>query len=256
MNVNQSFIVDQMPVSVYANDDLMGQAAANDLAEILINAVNQNGETSVILATGNSQLAFMKAMRQRKDVPWQQISCFHMDEYLGMSDQHNASFRRYIREQIVNYVHPKQFYGIQGDAADIQAELDRYRRLLAEHQPVATVLGIGENGHLAFNDPPADFTTTEVIHVVSLDDTCRWQQVHEGHFPTFETVPTHAISLTVPALLATGHVLAIVPEKRKADAVARSLQGPVTPDCPGSLLRTLPFAKLYLDPESASLINL
>ncbi|MCX6081324.1 MAG: glucosamine-6-phosphate deaminase [Chloroflexi bacterium] len=252
MNLLQSVIVDLLPVLVFADDTQLGQAAADDLAAILKDAVQKNGETSIILATGNSQLPFMKALRQKNDLPWEHIYCFHMDEYIGMSDQHTASFRRYIREQIVNHVNPKEFYGIQGDAVDIQAELARYRRLLIEHPPVATVLGIGENGHLAFNDPPADFHTEAVIHVVDLDEACRQQQVNEGHFPTLDFVPTQAISLTVPALLATAHVLAIVPEKRKAAVVARTLHGPVTPDCPASILRTFPHAKLYLDPESAS----
>ena len=255
MTLPHLFVVDQMPVNVYDNQDLLGQAAADDLASIIKADVQRNGETSVILATGNSQLPFMKALRKKQDVPWDHVYIFHMDEYLGMSDQHTASFRRYIREQIVDHVHPKEFFGIQGDAADIQTELARYRHLLAVHPPVATVLGIGENGHLAFNDPPADFITDEVIHIVNLDETCRWQQVNEGHFPTFESVPTHAVSLTVPALLAPAYVLAIVPEKRKAEAVLRALHGPVTPNCPASILRTFSHVKLYLDPESASLLE-
>ena len=256
MNKNQSFIVDQMSVEVFANDDLLGQAAADHLADILKIAVQENGETSVILATGNSQLPFMKALRKKQDVPWENVYCFHMDEYLGMSIEHTASFRRYIQDQIVDHVHPKAFFGIEGDAEDIQLELTRYRELLAKYPPVATVLGIGENGHLAFNDPPADFNSKDVIHIVNLDDACRWQQVNEGHFPTYDTVPSHAISLTVPALIAPAHVLAIVPEKRKAVAVERSLNGPVTPDCPASLLRTLSHVRLYLDLESASLLEI
>jgi glucosamine-6-phosphate deaminase len=178
-----------------------------------------------------------------------------MDEYLDMSDEHPASFRRYLREELVDHVHPLAFYGMKGDAADVDAELSRYAALLAEHQPVACVLGIGENGHLAFNDPPADLYTDQDIHIVELDQQCRQQQVNEGHFSTLERVPKQAISLTVPALLKPSHVLAVVPEARKAAPVKAALEGPVTPDCPASILRTQAHAKLYLDRESSSLLQ-
>jgi glucosamine-6-phosphate deaminase len=177
-----------------------------------------------------------------------------MDEYLGMSDQHPASFPRYIREKLVDHVDPRAFYPMHGDAPDVEAELARYAALLEAHPPDACVLGIGENGHLAFNDPPADFETGEVIHVVELDRRCRMQQVGEGHFATLDEVPQRAVSLTVPALLAPNHVLAVVPEGRKAEAVRAALRGPVTPQCPASILRTQPDVTLYLDAESASLL--
>jgi len=259
MTVQLTFWADMMPVQIYPDQTVLGQAAAADLAAILQAAVRKNGETSVIFATGNSQLSFIKALRERTDIPWDKVYIFHMDEYLGMSEEHPASFRRWIREQIVEHVHPREFFGLRGvalgDTLEMQAELTRYRRLLCEHPPVATVLGIGENGHLAFNDPPADFLTAAVIHIVQLDKMCRRQQVNEGHFPTFESVPTHAITLTVPALLAPAHVLAVVPEQRKASAVASALHGSITPDCPASILRTVSHAKLYLDPGSASLLG-
>ena len=246
---------DRLPVAVYdANEDL-GAAAAGDLAAILARTIAERGEAAVILATGNSQLAFLRALRGRADVDWQRVRVLHMDEYLGMDERHPASFRRYLREQLVDAVRPLAFYGIAGDAPDAAAELRRYAGLLAEHAPAACVLGIGENGHLAFNDPPADFGTGEAIHVVALDEACRRQQVGEGHFPSLEAVPTHAISLTVPALLRPPHVLAVVPEARKAPAVRAALEGPVTPACPASILRTAAHARLYLDRDSAALLG-
>jgi len=246
---------EKMQVNTYESNETLGSAAADDLADILRAAIAERGETSIIVATGNSQLAFMKALRVKQDIAWDRVTVFHMDEYLGMSDQHPASFRRYIREQLTDIVHPRIFYGIEGDTEDIEAELARYTSLLEEHRPVACVLGIGENGHLAFNDPPADFSADKIMDVVTLDETARKQQVGEGHFATIDEVPRQALSLTVPALLSPPHVLAVVPEIRKAAAVKAALEGPVTPDCPASILRTLMHVKLYLDRDSASLLK-
>lgn len=250
----KSFVCDKMQVAVYDSNASLGMAAAEDLAEILRQAVAEQGETSIIVATGNSQLLFMEALRAMPDIPWDKIRVFHMDEYLGMSDQHPASFRKYIKERLTDVVGAR-FYGVPGDAEDVEAALAEYTALLAKYKPVACVLGIGENGHLAFNDPPADFETDKTIHIVTLVETCRKQQVGEGHFKTIADVPERALSLTVPALLKPAHVLAVVPEIRKAPAVKAALEGPVTPDCPASLLRTKSHVKMYLDPESASLLQ-
>lgn len=251
----KSMKYDGIQVNLCESNRTLGAAAANDLAEILQSIVAERGEASIIVATGNSQLSFMQALRAAQGIAWDKVTVFHMDEYLGMSDQHPASFRRYIREQLTDIVHPRMFYGIEGDAEDIEAELARYSSLLEEHRPVACVLGIGENGHLAFNDPPADFGTDKIMHIVTLDQTARKQQVGEGHFPTLDEVPMQALSLTVPALLDPPHVLVVAPEIRKAAAVKAALEGPVTPDCPASILRTLTHVKLYLDRDSASLLE-
>jgi glucosamine-6-phosphate deaminase len=245
----------EMDVVVYGSERLMGKAAASDLARILNDAIASRGEASVILATGNSQDAFVTALVKINTIDWSKISVFHMDEYLGISENHPASFRRWMRERLVDVVHPGTFYGLDGDAPDVEAEMSRYERLLEEHEPVACVLGIGENGHLAFNDPPADFTTDRALHVITLAEASRRQQVSEGHFETIEDVPAEAITLTVPALLRPAHVLAVVPESRKATAVRAALEGPITPELPASLLRTLPHVKLYLDPESSALLD-
>jgi glucosamine-6-phosphate deaminase len=250
----RSTTYDKMPVSVYASNAALGEAAAVDLAAIMRQAVSEHGETSIIVATGNSQLSFMKALRSLPDIPWDRITVFHMDEYLGIPDHHPAGFRLYIREKLTDIVRPRAFYGIQGDAPDIEKEMARYAELLETHRPVACVLGIGENGHLAFNDPPADFHIDKAIHVVRLAETARQQQVGEGHFATVDDVPEQAITLTIPALLRPAHVLAVVPERRKAPAVRAALLGPVSEECPASILRTLDHTKLYLDPDSASLL--
>jgi glucosamine-6-phosphate deaminase len=245
----------ELEVRIYNNSDDLGAAAAADLAAILADSIAARGAASIILATGNSQLKFMEALRGRQDVAWNRVRIFHMDEYLGMAEDHPASFHRHLREHLIDHVDPLTFYGLAGDAPDVQAELRRYAGLLRQHPPDACVMGIGENGHLAFNDPPADFATREAIHLVNLDEACRRQQVGEGHFPTVDDVPTQALSLTVPALLAARHLLVVVPEERKAPAVRAALEGPVTPDCPASILQRQPHALLYLDWESSSLLT-
>jgi glucosamine-6-phosphate deaminase len=246
---------DQMPVLMFESNDALGARATDDLAGILIPTIAERGLASIILATGNSQLAFMEALRVREGIDWSKVVVFHMDEYLGMSDRHPASFPKYIREKLTDHVRPRAFYAMRGDARDVQAEMARYRDLLAQYPADACVLGIGENGHLAFNDPPADFETEAVIHIVNLDERCRLQQVGEGHFATLADVPTQALSLTVPALLAARRVLGVVPESRKAEAVRAALRGPVTPDCPASILRTRSHVTLYLDQDSAGLLD-
>ena len=247
--------VEQMPVAIYESNVALGRAAAADFADIVKRAVIERGAAAVILATGNSQLTFIGALHEHPDIPWNKVSVFHMDEYLGMSEQHPASFRRFLREKVADVYHPRAMIGMRGDTTDVEAELARYTALLEEHKPDLCVLGIGENGHLAFNDPPADFQTSKTIHVVTLDELCRRQQVGEGHFATLDDVPKQALSLTVPALLKPPRVMAIVPEARKANAVRAALRGPVTDSCPASILRTQAHAKLYLDADSAALVR-
>jgi len=247
--------IDQIPVLIFESSQALGARAADDLAEILSRTLAERELASIILATGNSQLQFMQALRAKEGIAWDRVVVFHMDDYTGMSDRHPASFPKYIREKLTDHVRPRAFYAMRGDAPDVQAEIARYRDLLAQYPADACVLGIGENGHLAFNDPPADFETEAVVHVVDLDERCRLQQVGEGHFATLADVPAQALSLTVPALLAARHVLGVVPEARKAEAVRAALRGPVTPACPASILRTQPHVTLYLDQESAALLD-
>ncbi len=247
--------IGNMAVKVFESNAELGRAAAADFAQIVKQAVAERGKAAVILATGNSQLSYLSALRDQPEIPWNRISVFHMDEYLGMSEEHPASFRRFLRDKVGDVFHPHALYGIRGDAPDIERELARYTALLEENSPALCVLGIGENGHLAFNDPPADFHTSKTIHVVNLDEQCRRQQVGEGHFTSIDHVPRQALSLTIPALLKPAHVMAIVPETRKARAVKAALEGPVTEHCPASILRTQAHVTLYLDHESAALVR-
>ena len=247
---------DQLTVEIYESNQALGASAALSFAKIVTHAVMEHSEAAVILATGNSQLAFIQALHEYHEIPWQQISVFHMDEYLGMSASHSASFAGFMKTRIEMAFHPKMLYALHGDAPDPLAEMQRYHNLLIQHQPVLTVMGIGENGHLAFNDPPADFHTTDLIHVVTLDEVCRRQQVGEGHFPTLNDVPRQALSLTISALLKPSHVLVLAPEARKADIVRTALYGPISENCPASILRTQPHAKLLLDRASSALLHI
>lgn len=251
----KSFKVEELRVSVFDNPASLAAKAAEELKGIIAESVAARGVASIVLSTGNSMLEFMSALRRLPNVPWNKVQVFHLDEYLGMSEDHPASFRRYLRENLVDVVHPRDFFSLNGDSQDSAAEIQRYTRLLHQYPADVCVIGIGENGHLAFNDPPAKFETPELVHIVELDEACRRQQVGEGHFAVLEDVPQRAFSLTIPALLAARHVLGVVPEKRKAQAVKRSLQGPVTPQCPASILQTQPQARLFLDRDSSSLLT-
>ncbi len=187
-------------------------------------------------------------------MPWADTVVFHMDEYVGVGPDHPAGFQRWIRERIVSPAHPKAAYYVEG-LGDAEAECTRYAGLLRSHPLDLCCLGIGENGHLAFNDPPvADFADPRDVKVVELDTSCRAQQVHEGHFADLDAVPAHAITVTIPALLRAGRVLAIVPEARKAEPVRAALTGPVATSCPASALRTISHATIHLEPDSARLL--
>lgn len=234
----------------------VGEAGAADFAATVSKALETRDEVAVILATGNSQLSFMDALCLRTDIEWNRITILHMDEYAGMGDDHPASFSRYMQDKLVSRVNPKAFFGIRGDHEPVEEELVRYGQLVRDLDPVVCVMGIGENGHLAFNDPPADFDSREMIHIVELDEACRAQQVGEGHFAGVADVPSHALTLTVFALLRPADVIVLTPEARKAQVVKRALEGPVTSDCPASLLQTTANARLYLDPDSSALLNL
>lgn len=231
----------------------MARAAADTAAEVLRDAVARNGTANAMFATGNSQLAFVDALvAPTTDIPWGKIVLFHMDEYVGIGPEHPASFQRWIRDRIDERTRPRAAHYLDG-LARTDEECRRYAVLLGSHPLDLCCLGIGENGHLAFNDPPtADFEDDHDVKVVLLDGACRRQRVDEGHFATDDDVPAHAITVTIPALLRAGRVLAIVPEARKAAPVRAALQGPISTSCPASILQRAPHATIFLDPESAS----
>lgn len=255
-NPTHVFAADALTVSVYNTPEWMGQAAAENTATIISDVLARNGAARVIFATGNSQFPFVDALRKIQGIDWSMVTAFHMDEYAGMSPDHPASFRRWIRERIEEPLGPKAVHYLNGDAPDLEAECRRYEGLLREAPIDLICMGIGENGHIAFNDPPvADFRDPVWVKVVELDHACRMQQVGEGHFAGLEDVPAQALSLTIPALIAPAAIQVVVPDARKAEAVRNTLQGPISEACPASILRRQPHARFFLDQASFSLIE-
>jgi len=250
------FTVESVVVQVFDDKEALGAAAADFVAGRLRQAIAERGEATVILATGASQYEFLAALRKVRGVDWTRVAAFHLDEYLGLPAGHPASFRRYLRERLFDHLPFGAVHLLAGDTPDPEAECRRYAGLLAGRTIDVACIGIGENGHLAFNDPPADFSTPNLVHVVTLDEACRRQQVGEGHFAALEDVPQRALSLSVPAILAAGTVSCVVPDRRKAKAVRCALEGPVSPNCPASALRQHAACHLYLDVHSAALLSL
>jgi glucosamine-6-phosphate deaminase len=207
----------------------------------------------VIFASAPSQNEFLAALRGDPDMPWGKITAFHLDEYVGIDPEHPASFRRFLQDRLLDHVPVRAFHGLDGRAADLAAECGRYAGLLQEERPALAILGIGENGHLAFIDPPrCDFGDPADVRVVELDEDCRQQQVHDGAFASVDQVPRFALSLTVAYLLRVPRAVAIVPGPAKREAVRAALEGPVTTTCPASILRRHRSATLFLDEESAA----
>ena len=248
--------VDHLEVTVHPDSRGLARAAADRAAAVLRDAVAAKGVAHAMFATGNSQLEFVDSLvTDSADIPWSDVVVFHMDEYVGVGPDHPAGFQRWIRERITDRVHPRRAHYIDG-LADPDVECGRYADLLVKNPLDICCLGIGENGHLAFNDPPvADFDDPLDMKVVELDRECRLQQVHEGHFPDIDTVPHLALTATIPALLRARTVLAIVPESRKAAPVRAAITGSLSTACPASYLRTQDNVTLFLDPGSASLLG-
>ncbi|MBN1464768.1 glucosamine-6-phosphate deaminase [candidate division KSB1 bacterium] len=241
-----------MTVKVYKDKLELGRYAADFVTETLSAAITKNSAACAILATGASQFEFLAALRDA-DLDWSRMTIFHLDEYKGMTMEHPASFRKYLRERILDQVQPGHVHFLQGDAEDIDAEVRRYEKLLEQHEVDIACIGIGENGHLAFNDPPvADFNDPRLVKIVELDVACRMQQLGEGWFSTFADVPTHALSLTIPAIMRCKAISCVAPDARKARAVRDALHGPVATACPASILRTHRNAVLWLDEPSAA----
>ncbi len=246
------FQKDKLKIEVYENVEELGKAAAISVAKKLNEAIAKDGSTNLILATGASQFQFLEHLQQQK-IDWKKITVFHLDEYLGMPVTHPASFRKYLKERILDKVQPKKVYYLEGDAPDIEATVAQYEELLRNHPIEVACIGIGENGHIAFNDPPvADFNDPKLVKVVELDDACRKQQLGEGWFPTFDDVPTHALSLTISAIMACKHISCVVPDERKAEAVLNTVNAEISTACPATILRTHPDTILYLEKKSAS----
>lgn len=248
----RSFSKDKLQVRVYPTSEEMGAAAADLVERNLQATIAERGEANLILATGMSQMPFLTVLPEKK-IDWSKVRVFHLDEYTNLSDQHPASFRRYLKERILDIVKPGEVHLINGDAADLQAEMDAYEALLKKHPIDVACIGIGENGHIAFNDPPvADFEDSRWVKEVELDYDCRMQQVNEGWFPSYEETPRHAVTLTIPAIMSCRVISCVVPGERKVEAVRNTLNGPISTACPASILRRHEDVTLFLDSDSAS----
>jgi glucosamine-6-phosphate deaminase len=251
----QVFFEGLLEVRIFKSSAELAACAAEHARVAIADAIGRFGNARLTVATGASQFDFFKALVE-EDIDWNKVDIFHLDEYIGMPGDHPASFRRYLRERFVDLVHPREFFTIRGEAPDPAEECRRYAALLSEREIDVCVCGIGENGHLAFNDPPvADFSDPVRLKVVELDEPCRRQQFGEGWFASLDEVPRLALTQTIPSLLAARLVLCVVPELRKAPAVHATLRGPIVTSCPASIMRSKRHAVLYLDAESASKLD-
>jgi glucosamine-6-phosphate deaminase len=242
--------VDRLKVKGFANRQHMGLAAGNDAAVWLEALLAKKSAVRMIFAAAPSQNETLATLAATPGIDWSRVTAFHMDEYIGLAPEAPQRFGRYLRDHLFGLVNPGTVHYIDS-ANDAAAECKRYSDLLRAGPIDIVCLGIGENGHIAFNDPPvANFDDPEWIKVVELDDACRQQQVNDGCFPSFDAVPTHALTLTIPALLSGAHLFCSVPGKTKRNAVTRTLNGPIDRECPSTVLRRHPHCTLYVDQDS------
>ena len=242
-----------MEIIISDTKEELGKKAANRGAELICKAISEKGEANIIVATGSSQFEMLNGLVDA-DIDWSKVTGFHLDEYIGISDKHPASFRRYLKERLVDKVSLKKFNYVNGEDDPVR-ECARLGELISKQPIDVAFIGIGENAHLAFNDPPADFETEEAYLVVKLDEACRKQQLGEGWFPAFKDVPEQAISMSIKQIMKSKAIICSVPDTRKAKAVKDALEGSVTPDVPSSILQQHNAVWLYLDKDSASLIS-
>lgn len=239
----------------FQDPSTLARAAADEAAAAIRKAVAEHDRCRIVLATGTSQFAFLEALTGTTGIEWSKVEAFHLDEYVGMPITHPASFRKILMERAIGKVGISRYWFIQGDASDLPRALDEVGRQLTSAPVDLAFVGIGENGHLAFNDPPADFATEEPYIIVELDEACRRQQVGEGWFTDISDVPTQAISMSVRQIMKARHIIAVVPDKRKAQAVKLCFEGEISPSAPGSILRRHANTTVYLDEDSASLLS-
>lgn len=251
----KSFFADKLKVKIFENRALMGEDAATDVKNRITDLLSRKSEINVIFAAAPSQNDVLKALTEDKEIEWNRINAYHMDEYIGLDKNAPQGFGNFLKRHIFGLVPLKSVNYIDISAGNPEREAERYGKLLSENPADIVIMGIGENGHIAFNDPPvADFHDQKLVKPVKLDEICRRQQVHDGCFENINAVPTHAMTLTVPALVAAPYLFCIVPAKTKARAVYETINGKVDEHCPASILRTKENAVLYLDSDSASLL--
>ena len=242
-------------IEVFKTKAACGAAAADRGADILKQAIAAKGRAGFIVATGASQFDFLKALTQKKGINWGLATMYHLDEYIGLTADHPASFRRYLKERLVDVVQPGTVHFIRGEASDAAAECRRLNRIISQDKIDVAFVGIGENGHLAFNDPPANFDTEVPYIIVELDEACRQQQFGEGWFASLDEVPKTAISMSVQQIMKSEAVICTVPDERKARAVKLCFEGEISPMHPASILRNHPRAFVFLDEDAASQLS-
>jgi glucosamine-6-phosphate deaminase len=246
---------DLLKINIYSSRDEMGMAAAADVKAAILRALSDKETINMIFAAAPSQNEVLANLANDKEIPWGRVNAFHMDEYIGLDKNAPQGFGNFLRDHIFGIAPFKSVNYIRIDAPHAEEECNRYSALLRENPVDIVVLGIGENGHIAFNDPPfADFDDDKLVKTVKLDEVCRNQQVNDGCFSAIDEVPTHALTLTVPALMSGKELYCIVPAKTKARAVYETVNGEISESCPASVLRTHKNATLYLDPDSSSLL--
>jgi len=243
-----------MKIVVCNTKEEVGQKAGLEGAELIRQALQARGSANLIMATGASQFEMLAVLVQAPQLDWTKVTCFHLDEYIGLPESHPASFRKYLKERFARQVPLRAFHYLNGEG-DARAECRRVGEIIKRHPIDVAFVGIGENGHIAFNDPPADFETEQPYLVVNLDEACRRQQMGEGWFKTLEEVPRQAISMSVRQIMNSGAVICAVPDARKAQAVKMCLEGPVSPMAPSSIMQRHDQAFIYLDRESSALLS-
>lgn len=243
---------DKVVINIYDTRKEMGEAAAREASQCIKKLLKENNEINCMFAAAPSQNEFLAALVKDKSIPWQRINAFHMDEYMGLKEEDSRSFRAFLKNAIFDKVPFGNIYFIQGEN-EPKEECCRYEAIMKEHPLDIVFMGIGENGHIAFNDPPvADFKDSKDIKIVELEETCRRQQVHDKCFESLDDVPKYAFTVTIPKMMQAKHIFCIVPGILKAEATKEAILGPISEACPASILRTHSNAQLYLDKDSAS----
>ncbi len=243
-----------MKTIICSSKSELGKQSAAEGAEVIRQAIAKQGHATIIVATGASQFDTLAALVEQPNLDWSKVTGFHLDEYIGMSATHPASFRKYLKERFVDKVPLAKFHYIDA-TGDVAAECSRVGELIRSQTVDVAFVGIGENGHMAFNDPPADFETDEPYLIVELDEACRNQQFGEGWFDSLEAVPKQAVSMSIRQIMKSRHIVCSVPDERKAEAVRHSLEGPVSNQVPASILQEHEQTTLYLDNDSAALLK-
>lgn len=252
MALQKQFLADRLRVEIYDTRREMGLAAGALAARAICQAISRRGQANVMFAAAPSQNETLQALLEQPGVPWEKVHAFHMDEYVGLEDGHSASFREYLRRTIWDKCRFAGIHPLNGGAENLEEEILRYGELLRHNPLDVCLLGIGENGHIAFNDPPvADFEDPCLVKQVTLEQRCRAQQVHDGCFADLSQVPRYALTVTIPPIMAAGVLCCTVPGKTKAEAVAQMIRQPVGEACPATILRRHPNAALFLDRDSA-----